>query len=203
MIRNLIFDVGNVLVDFRWENAMKDHGLEGERLTRLRRATLDSPMWEELDRSTLSDEEILAGFIGNDPEIEEDIRLMWQYNHEMIRCYDYTHQWIRSFKAKGYGCYILSNYSKHTYDLTRQELSFETLMDGSLYSFQVQQVKPERAIYETLLERFSLKPEESVFLDDSPANVEAARELGILGIVFENQRQAQAQLERLGVCVGE
>ena len=72
-------------------------------------------------------------------------------------------------------------------------------MDGSIFSWQVQQVKPEPAIFETLLERFSLKPEECVFLDDTRANVEAARALGIRGIVFESYGQAREELKRLGV----
>lgn len=199
MIRNIIFDVGNVLVEFRWEGAVRDHGLAGERLERLQKATLSSAMWDELDRSALSDEEILAGFIENDPGMEEEIRRMWQYNREMIRCYDYSHDWIRSLKEKGYHCYILSNYSRYTYEQTREELSFEKLVDGSLFSFQVQQVKPERAIFESLLSRFDLKPEECVFLDDSPGNVEAARALGIHGIVFESQAQAVEALKELGV----
>ena len=100
MIRNIIFDVGRVLVDFRWRETMEDHGITGERLNRLRRATLGSPMWNELDRSSLSDPEILEGFIQNDPEIEGDIRLMWQHNREMIRCYDYSHDWIRSLRKR-------------------------------------------------------------------------------------------------------
>ncbi|MCI9149900.1 MAG: HAD family phosphatase [Lachnospiraceae bacterium] len=199
MIRNIIFDVGRVLVDFRWRETMEDHGITGERLNRLRRATLGSPMWNELDRSSLSDPEILERFIQNDPEIEGDIRLMWQHNREMIRCYDYSHDWIRSLKKKGYSCYILSNYARYTYGQTREELSFEELMDGSIFSWQVQQVKPEPAIFETLLERFSLKPAECVFLDDTRANVEAARALGIRGIVFESYGQAREELKRLGV----
>lgn len=199
MIRNIIFDVGNVLVEFRWEEAVRDHGLTGERLERLRKATLGSDMWNELDRSALSDDEILAGFIKNDPEMEEEIRRMWQYNGEMIRCYDYSHSWIQGFKEKGYGCYILSNYSRYTYQQTREELSFEKLMDGSLFSFQVQQIKPEREIFRSLMTRFDLKPEECVFLDDNRDNIEAARALGIHGILFENQAQAIKALEELGV----
>lgn len=199
MIRNIIFDVGKVLVDFQWEGVMENHGVTGERMKRLRRATLESPMWGELDRSALSDQEILDGFIRNDPEIEADIRLMWQHNREMIRCFDDSHDWIRSLKEKGYRCYILSNYARYTYGQTREELSFEELMDGCIFSWQVQQVKPERAIFETLLKRFSLVPEECVFLDDTRANVEAARKLGIRGIVFESRQQAMEELKRLGV----
>lgn len=199
MIRNIIFDVGNVLVEFRWEDTMRDHGFRGERLERLRRATLGSAMWDELDRSALSDDEILAGFISNDPEIEADIRLMWQYNGEMIRCYDDTWDWICGFREKGYHCYILSNYSAYTYRLTREQLAFETLMDGSLFSFQVNQVKPEREIFESLLERFSLKAQECVFIDDNRANVEAAKALGFSGVVYESREQAGEELKKLGV----
>ena len=199
MIQNIIFDVGMVLVDFCWQKVLEDLGFEGEVKERVAAATVGSPVWGEYDRSRMSDDEILAALIANDPEMEREIRLFWEHNSETIRCYPYAEAWVREWKEKGYRCYILSNYSRRTYELTKKELPFEPLMDGALFSFQVRQVKPERVIYETFLMKFGLKPEECVFLDDSPANIAAAEELGIRGVRFTTREAAMEELKRLGV----
>ena len=72
-------------------------------------------------------------------------------------------------------------------------------MDGAVFSYQVRQLKPEPEIYRTLLDRYHLKPEETVFLDDTPENCEGARKLGITAIQFKDFKQAAAELEKLGI----
>lgn len=199
MIRNIVFDVGNVLVEYSWERMLQALHITGEAYDVVAKATVLSPMWNELDRSLLSDEEILQGFIKNAPEYEKEIRLVWDNIPESIHCYDYSVEWVRKFKKKGYGTYILSNYSKRGFEVTRQELPFIEDMDGVLFSYEVKLVKPEPEIYQTLLERFQLKPEECVFMDDNEKNVIAAREAGMYAIHFKNKEQAEAELETLGV----
>ncbi len=199
MIKNIIFDVGMVLVDFSWKKVFEELGFTGETFEEVADATVRSDLWNEYDRSRMSDEEILNGFIANAPHQEANIRLFWEHLAETISCFPYSHEWIREFKDKGYRCYILSNYARRTYEITKEELSFERLMDGVLFSYQVQMVKPDREIFETLLERFSLKAEECVFLDDNVRNVAAARELGIHTIHFTTREAAIEELKVLGV----
>ena len=73
-------------------------------------------------------------------------------------------------------------------------------MDGGILSFRERLIKPDAEIYRLLLSRYSMKPEESVFLDDTLANVDAARALGIHGICFRTKEQAEEELRKLGVC---
>lgn len=197
MIKNIIFDVGMVLVDFCWEKVMHKLGFSGELFERLADATVRSKAWRDYDRSLISDEEVLAALIANAPELEDKIRLFWDHTADTIACYPYAEEWIRSIREKGYRCYILSNYSERTYDLTREELPFLELMDGVIFSWQVKQIKPEPDIYRTLLERYQLKPEECVFLDDSPDNVNAARSVGMHAIHFTGKEMAEKELEKL------
>lgn len=84
-------------------------------------------------------------------------------------------------------------------DRTKQDMSFLKYMDGVVFSCDVQQIKPEVDIYKTLLKRYSLKPEKSVFLDDRAVNCEGAGKAGIHTIQFENLKQAAKALEKLGV----
>lgn len=199
MIKNIIFDVGMVLVDFSWKRVFEELGFTGDTFEEVADATVRSELWNEYDRSRMSDEEILNGFIAKAPQQEANIRLFWEHVGDSISCFHYSHAWIKEWKAKGYGCYILSNYAKRTYELTQDVLSFEKLMDGALYSYQVQQIKPDAEIFETLLEKFDLKPEECVFLDDNARNVEAAKELGIYAIQFTTKEEAVKELKKLGV----
>lgn len=199
MIKNIIFDVGKVLVEYAWEPVMERLGITGEDMEQVADATVRSELWNEFDRSRISDEELLRGFLAQAPEQEKNIRLFWEHVADTITCFPYSESWVQGFKDKGYGCYILSNYARRTYARTRKELSFEEKMDGALFSFQVQQIKPEPEIYRTLLSRFHLKAEECVFLDDNRANVEAAQKLGIHGIVFITKEAADRELRALGV----
>lgn len=199
MIKNIIFDVGNVLVEYSWERMLKALHITGEAYDAVAEATALSPMWNELDRSLLSDEEILEGFIKNAPAYETEIRLVWDNIPESIHCYPYSVSWVKEFKKKRYKTYILSNYSRRGFEMTRQELPFVADMDGVLFSYEVKLVKPEPEIYQTLLEKYRLRPEECVFMDDNEKNVVAARKAGMYAIHFKNKEQAEAELETLGV----
>ena len=102
-------------------------------------------------------------------------------------------------KEQGYKVFLLSNYGKTSFEAARDHgrLSFLPLVDGSVISYEVQIVKPEPGIYHALLEKYDLKAEECVFLDDRADNIEAARALGFLGIVVESYEQAKKELETI------
>ena len=199
MIKNIILDVGKVLVEWDTEYAFRELGLDGEAGRAVAAATVASPDWNELDRSLLTDEEILAKFIARAPEYEKEIRMVWDNIALPIWQYDYARPWIRAMKRNGYRVYILSNYSRYTYEHTREALSFLEDVDGALFSFQVKQIKPEPEIYRSLLAKYSLNPQECIFLDDRRENVEAAEAQGIAGIQFTGYEEALLELKRRGV----
>lgn len=197
MIRNIVFDIGNVLVDFRWKEYIADCGFQGETVERLGKAMMQSPVWAEGDRGVWTEEELLQGFIRNDPDLEEQIRRIYADIGPIVRQRPGSVDWIRSLKQKGYGVYYLSNYSEKGRRETEADLTFMKEMDGGIMSYEVRLIKPDPAIYRLLFERYGLKPEESVFLDDTAANVEAAAELGMYGILVTSQEQARMDLEEL------
>jgi 2-haloacid dehalogenase len=84
------------------------------------------------------------------------------------------------------------------YLLTRPLYPFFDELDGVFISGEVGVAKPDPAIFGLFLERFGLTAEEIVFIDDSPANVAAARALGIESIRFDDAAQARRELVRLG-----
>ena len=78
MIKNIIFDVGKVLVEWEPERAMRELGMSEETIAAVMAATVNSKEWDETDRGVWSNEEILAAFIGKSPEYEAEIRKFWE-----------------------------------------------------------------------------------------------------------------------------
>lgn len=199
MIRNIIFDIGNVLAAWRWREYYESLNYSPEITERLARATVLSPMWEEFDRGEMDEDVLLGRFIENDPELAAEIRSVRDNIQGMLGRYDYAIPWLEELKSKGYKVYYLSNFSRIAHQRCLHALDFLPLMDGGILSYQEKLIKPEPAVYRLLLERYGLKAGECVFLDDTQRNVKEAVRQGMAGIVFRNQAQAIGELRALGV----
>lgn len=200
MIKNVIFDVGQVLVAWEPVEAMRALGMDEETVRAVADATVHTSDWDEADRGALSDEELLTGFIRKAPAYEAQIRNFWEHVNRAIYPFPYVGEWMRTLKDKGYRLYILSNYGAWTYAKTKeQSLGFLKDVDGALFSFEVKQIKPEPEIYHSLLERFHLRAEECVFLDDRQNNVDGAIACGISAIRFTGYEDARQKLKEYGV----
>lgn len=199
MIQTIIFDIGNVLVGFEWEAYLAGFGFTEEITERISKATVLSPQWNEFDRGAVDDEEIVQSFVGNDPEIEPEIRSICKDIHDMLSRRDYAIPWIQQLKEKGYQVLYLSNFSRKAEIECADTLDFLPYMDGGIMSYQYHLIKPQPEIYETLLQKYGLVAEECVFLDDRQENCEAAEKLGIRTIVFTTKEEAEKQLAALGV----
>lgn len=200
VIDTIIFDIGNVLVDFCWRKVTSGMGLLPDIQRRLEEATVLNQMWNEFDRGLLSEDEILEGFIRNDPEIEDVIRRFFFDEYPgLIQKFDYANEWIDYYKEKGYKIYFLSNFSEKGFREMAKDLDFVEKGDGAVISYREKLIKPDESIYKVLMERYNVVPEKSVFLDDTKVNTEAAKALGFNVIEFCNREQALQELKKLGV----
>ncbi len=197
MIKNIVFDIGNVLAGFVWEKFFRSFGYSEEIFEKLADATVRSPFWNEMDRGKLSDEELLEEFIRNDPSIEKEIREVFENVEGIIQRFDYAIPWIRELKEKGYHVYVISNFSRKAHVECIKALDFLEEIDGGILSYQEKLIKPAPEIYQLLCSKYDLKAEECVFIDDLQRNVEAARKEGMKGLVFESLDQAKVELERI------
>lgn len=198
-IKNIIFDIGNVLLGFDYRSFFQSFGYDEATVERLAKATAQSPDWNEFDRGVLSYEEVLQRFVANDPELEPVIFRTFENLNGILRRYEYAIPWIRELKDKGYKVYYLSNFFRKVEADCAETMDFMPYMDGGILSYREKVTKPEGAIYQLLLSRYGLKAEESVFLDDTEKNIVGARKEGIYGIVFQNKAQACEELRKLGV----
>lgn len=197
MIRNIVFDIGNVLAGFVWQEFYRSFGFTDEVYEKLADATVRSSFWNEMDRGKLTDDQLLEGFIQNDPSIEKEICQVFENITDMIRRYDYAIPWLKELKGRGYGVYYISNFAHKAHVECEKALDFLQEMDGGILSYQVKLIKPSPEIYRLLCEQYGLKAEECVFIDDTQKNVLAAQKEGMEGIVFHTLEQSKEELDRL------
>ena len=199
MIKNVIFDIGNVLTDFRWRDFLKDKGFDETMIDRIAGATVLNPVWCEYDRGMWTDEQILEAFIKKDPAIEKEIHMAFDDFTGMVTPREYAIPWLQSLKANGYRVLYLSNFSRKAEVECADALNFMPYMDGGILSYRDKLIKPNPDIYKLILSRYGLAAEESVFIDDTLVNVEAAEKVGIHGIHFKTKEQVDEELRALGV----
>lgn len=190
MIKNIILDIGNVLIPFSWRQHLDHFGFSDEIKERLAKAVFLDDDWNEIDRGVLTKEELLARFIENDPEIEDEIRKVMENISGTVGAYPYTSTWVPKLQSMGYRVYLLSNFSDQQLHDSRAKLPFIDQADGALLSFRYQIIKPDDAIYQKLFELFDLKPEECLFFDDKGENIEGAIRNGMKGHVFVGYEDA-------------
>lgn len=198
MIKNIVFDVGKVLVDFRWYKLMQSLSFSEETIHKLEKAIIRDPLWQELDRGVMPEEEIMKQYREKNKEFQKEIDLFFDNIIDVVRQFDYVQEWLKELKRRGYHLYYLSNYSASSWELHKKtRFKWYPLMEGGVVSAQVKLIKPDPAIYKLFLDTYQLDASECVFLDDRMVNVEGAREVGMHAIRFESYEQASKELNKL------
>lgn len=183
---NIVFDIGEVLVDFSWDSLMKKL-FDESTAKRVTSASWGNPDWIEFDRGNLSDEEVLKLLIKKEPSLEMEIRTAFSRIGEVLTRKDTTIPLIKRLKSEGYGVYYLSNYFEFLMHAAPLALDFIPYTDGGVFSCHEHLVKPDEAIYLRLCGKYGLKPEECIFIDDREKNVRGAENTGMKGIVYRGQ----------------
>lgn len=196
-IDTVIFDIGGVLVELGRFRFLEKKGFTGERANRVMYATMRSKDWVQLDLNKIPEDEILDRFIQNDPEMEAEIRYMFEDLNGIVERRDSTLPWLKRVKESGRRILYLSNYSHKIMRECPDALYFLPEMDGGLFSCDVQMVKPDPTFYQLLIDQYQLDPDRCVFIDDLETNLEGARAVGLHTLLFESPAQAEADLDKL------
>ena len=194
-IKNLIFDVGNVLFEYRWFQMLLDYGLSEEEAKAVAPLVFENELWKEFDLGNWKYEEIVDAYCRQLPQYEGLLRWFFGNLDQMHVARNDVWEKVHILKEKGYRIYLLSNYSKEFFDVHTKGASFLEDLDGGVISYQVHLMKPDAAIYECLLDKYKLKAEESVFFDDRPENTEMAEKLGIKSYTITSKEYLLKALE--------
>lgn len=198
MIRNVVFDIGMVLVNFRYREYMEDLGFSKEIQEIFCKNIVENMLWGDLDLGVRSAEEVIRDMKNNVLEYPTEADAFFEQINDIVETFSYALPWIQELKREGYQVYLLSNYPKDLFALhAKGKFTFADAVDGRIVSGYVKMVKPDPEIYKLLCMTYDLKPEECVFLDDREDNLKSAGALGFHTVRFQNYEQARAELEIL------
>jgi putative hydrolase of the HAD superfamily len=191
MIKNVIFDCGQVLVHFEPEYMVRQYVSNEPDVALLTEVIFDRLYWDKLDKGTISNEEVLNACHTRLPkrlwELCDEIYYNWIYNIPEIEGMSDLIKYIK--KEFGVKTYLLSNISEYFAE-HKDEIEILSLLDGFVFSSAINEVKPNKAIYEYLLSTFELKANECLFIDDRAENIEAGKSACIDGYVFDGDVNA-------------
>ena len=201
MIKNIIFDLGNVLVKYSPENFLGKY-VKSENQDVFITNVFKSNEWLELDRGTLSYEDAIEIFSKRVPEEKESIERLFRENiSSCIFPIKENVEIMRNLKKNGYSVYILSNFHQPAFEYIKENWDFIREFDGDVVSCYYHYIKPERAIYETILNKYNLIPSETIFIDDVEANIKGAKEVNIDGIHLPDFKNLKVLLKDKGIKI--
>lgn len=201
MVKQIIFDVGGVLLDFDPAAMVAAATQDPADAALLRREIFSHADWSRLDRGE-GEEKVLASMERRLPQRlwpqAESILANW---HHSLRPKEDVGELAGELRALGYPLYILSNAPYRFYDF-RDLVPGYGEMTGVMLSCEEGLLKPDPAIFHRLFDRFALRPEECFFIDDSPLNIEAAQWCGMGAFQFrQDLSELRAALRDAGVPV--
>ncbi len=198
VIKNIVFDIGMVLVDFRKREYCKELGFDDYTTERIVKGIVERPMWNELDMGIITEQDILNDYISREPDMSAQAQLFMKDLTEIVHSFPDSRQWLSELKAKGYSIYLLTNYPKNMFELHKNtQFDFMDLVSGYVVSSHINFTKPDKRIYEHLLQKYALNANECVFLDDLEANTAAAASLGFQTITVTDRQAAKLKLFKL------
>lgn len=194
---NIIFDIGMVLADFRWQDYCRDLGFSEDVTTMFGERMINDPIWDEFDLAIIPHEILIDKIGGRFPDHKKEYALFWQDITKLVVPFGYSADWLRGLKAAGHNIYLLSNYPKFMFDIHSKSWDFIKYTDGRVVSHEYHVMKPDPLIYNILLKKYELAPEECVFLDDRKVNIKGAEDCGIRGILFTGYEDASEKLLKI------
>ena len=180
----VVFDVGNVLLSWQAQELLDllvpdRPDLHAELTIRI----FKTPYWCMRDRGSATLEEVIAAMSKTAPELEPYVRRMMDRGIDLPAMPEGVSA-LKACKAHGKRLYALTNYADKEFAHACATHDFFALFDDYVVSGREHMVKPQQGIYDCLISRFGLDPSRTLFIDDSPANIEAALECGWQGLCY-------------------
>ena len=202
MIKNFIFDFGNVLTQYdpiAW--ATNITGGDREKGVYLHDKTIDNKkFWDDYDAGICSEEEIIERLSCDiEPEYRNAVKEFTTTVERCFKQYDEMVPVLNELKKRGCRTYLLSNFPKEMFIRVSSRCPILKLLDDTVVSYKIHLIKPHREIFEYVLNTYGLQAQETLFADDMEVNTKAAQELGIHGYTFTTSQKFTEHLKELGV----
>jgi epoxide hydrolase-like predicted phosphatase len=195
MIKNIIFDLGNVLISFKpseyFDKNKYPEAIKAKILTDI----FWSKEWLMLDSGEITTPEAIESISRRSTLNKDEIAHIFNLRTDIIFPLDSNIKLLPGLKKRGFRLYYLSNFPLDIFDEVKDGYYFFRYFDGGLISSAVKSSKPKNRIYEILLEQYLLKAEECLFIDDIEINVKAAESLGMKVIFTAGSPEISKEIE--------
>lgn len=196
MVKNIIFDLGNVLISFK-----PSEYFEKKKYPETIKATILSDIfgskeWLMIDNGEISTQEAIDSIAKKSSLNKEEIVHIFNLRTDLMYPLDYNVRILPELKKRGLRLYYLSNFPLDIFDEIKSGYYFFKHFDGGLISAEAKFSKPDVRIYEILLEKYSLIPGECLFIDDNEKNVKSAEKIGMKGLVTHGSQEISKEIEK-------
>ena len=188
MIRNIIFDIGGVLLDYNPKTYLDKLNIEESKRKELNDIIFHNSKWRDCLNGFITNSELIEYLVKENKKYKDEIKqilskenlkYMLPPKQEMIEYY-------KSLKQKGYKIYLCSNITEDTYNYIKDSFEIIQLADGGVFSCFENISKPNVEIYQKLIKKYKLDIEKSILIDDTKRNIISANDIGLNGILFNN-----------------
>ena len=202
MIRNIVFDMGRVLLEYEPLEYIREYLKDENDIEIMNREMFNASEWPENDRGTISSDQFISLVCARIPErLHLPAKQIWEHWYEHLKPIEETNAIAADLKKRGYQVYLLSNVSVKYY-VFRRLITAIPFFDGEFISADVHYIKPEREIYELFFQKYNLDPRECFFIDDCAENVAAGEQFGMSGFCYRRDIDAlKFALEHAGVRI--
>lgn len=181
MIKNIIFDLGNVLLSWKPGEYFERSGYDIDTVNLILNDVFKSPEWLSLDNGDLTTPEAIDQIAERSSLKKDYICSLFDLRTNIIYPLNDNIKLLPELKKKGFKLYFLSNFPLDFFEEVKKKYEFFSFFDGGIISAEVRYSKPDIKIYRILLEKYNLKPDECFYIDDMEINVRAAGSAGIKG----------------------
>jgi len=194
MVKNIIFDLGNVLLDFNPVRYLNTLISDKVKVQEVYEEIFTSKEWVMLDRGIITQEEAVNEICHRNIKNSELIKLVMHNWYQLLTPIEDTVEVLKELKHNGYKLYFLSNFHLLAYEDVTKRYGFFECFDGGILSYKEKLIKPDKEIYNKLIRKYEIKAEESIFIDDTIENIEGARKLKFEVILFIDSKDLRKKL---------
>lgn len=200
MIKTIIFDIGGVLLTDTWSDELRYTYAKFLRISERELGKVFEPWWLKLRVGKISENQYWQGMLAA-LGLEADLSEMRKIMRGSFKINDNVLKLAEKLRGAGYQLLALTNHGKEWLNFEKKKFGLDKLFDGFVTSFGVGKAKPNIAIYRWAIKEYNLVPAETIYIDDSQKNTQAAARLGFQTILFESTLQLEKDLRKLGVEV--
>ena len=197
MIKNVIFDLGNVLISFIPSEYLKKKNYPSNIRNTIINDVFRSEEWKKLDNGDITVPEAIDSIVLKSALSREEIALVFNFRTDIMFPLDDNVRLLPELKKHGFRLYYLSNFPLDSFEEVKNDYFFFRYFDGGIISAEVKLSKPDIRIYSYILNKYGLLAEESVYIDDIEENIVAAEKTGMLGLLTNGSVKISTELGRV------